>query len=399
MTNALKARPVVSVLVLVAGGVLVAPSAHAVVLPLPGPPYIAASGYILEDVASGQVIAQNKIGEKIQPAGLTKLMTLYIVFDALKSGQLQLNNKVVISKKAWRTPGSRMFIRAGSRISVRNLIRGVIVDGGNDAAVALAQYVAGGESTFVHYMNQVAARLGLKHTHFANSSGLPGPDNYTSAGDLATLARDLIRRYPQYLHFFSEKSMKWSGIRQYNHNQLLWRDPSVWGLSTGQAKQAGYSLVAVAKRKGMQLIAVVIHAGSETASASADEELLNYGYRFYRTHEIEKADADIKRLKVWKGSRDGVPIGVLKSVYVTVPRRGYGTPLSTEISTHSQIVAPVKKGEALGTLKIMERHRIVKKIMLRALLSIKRGSWYKQLWDSVILFFAAMLHSLFPGLL
>jgi D-alanyl-D-alanine carboxypeptidase (penicillin-binding protein 5/6) len=363
--------------------------ASASLLPVPSPPNIPANSYILMGYKSGKILAQKNVDEHIPPASMTKMMSLYIVFHELKNGQIKLDDKVRISKKAWKTGGSKMFVEAGSRVSVKDLIRGVIVDSGNDATVALAQYVGGTVPTFVHYMNHFAKKLGMDNTHFENPTGLPHPDHYSTARDLATLVRALIRRYPKYYKFFGDKKMTWSGIKQYNRNELLFRDPSVDGLKTGHTKAAGYCLAASGVRQGMRMITVVTHTASNDARASTSEALLNYAFRFYNTVKVQDGRQAVKKLKVWKGASDQVPIGLPQTLYVTVPKQDAGH-LKTEISTAKQVVAPVEKGQKLGTMKITANDKLVAVKPLHALQAVKSGGFVKKGWDSVKMFFAGL---------
>lgn len=321
---------------------------------------------------------------------MTKLMTLFIVFHELKAGSIHLSDKVTISKKAWHTGGSRMFLKVGSKVSVRNLIKGITVDSGNDATMALAQYVGGTIGTFVQYMNQFAKQLGMSNTHFENPTGLPHPDHYSTARDLATLARDIIKDYPQYMKFFDIKKFTWNGITQPNWNKLLFEDPTVDGMKTGHTKEAGYCLVATAIRHGTRLISVVTHTPSNNARATTSEALLNYGYRFFETRKIYNADSAVKKLRVWKGTKDHVSIGVQKALYVTVPQSA-GKKLNTVVSTPKRIMAPIKKGQNLGTVKVMDGGKVVSKKPLYALETVKSGGWFKQIWDSIVLFFTNLL--------
>ena len=389
MARTIRPRPFLFLLFM-ALSLFAAVSAQAQSLPMPSPPSIAAKSYILLDFHSGRIIAQKNPNDRIPPASMTKLMTLFIVFHELKQGRIHLDDKVTISKKAWHTGGSRMFVKVGSKVSVRDLIKGVTVDSGNDATVALAQYVGGTTGTFVQYMNQFAKQLGMTNTHFENPTGLPHPDHYSSARDLATLARATIKDYPQYMKFFDIKKFTWNGITQDNWNKLLFEDPTVDGMKTGHTEEAGYCLIATAKRHGMRLISVVTHTPSNNARASTSEALLNYGYRFFETRKIYNAGAVVKKLRVWKGASDHVSIGVQKPLYVTVPQSA-GKKLDTEVSTPKRIMAPVHSGQQLGTVKVLDDGKVVSQKPLYALQAVKPGGWFKQIWDSIVLFFKNLL--------
>ncbi|HKK13923.1 MAG TPA: D-alanyl-D-alanine carboxypeptidase family protein, partial [Gammaproteobacteria bacterium] len=292
-------------------------------LPVPKPPAIGAKGYILMDYHSDQILAQDNADKRMEPASITKLMTAYLVFQALESGQIHMDDKVHITKKAWRTPGSRMFVKVNTKVSVKDLLQGMITQSGNDATVALAQFVAGSEDTFAAMMNRQAKALGMNHTHFVNPTGLPDPNHYTTAHDIAKLARALIRDFPEYYKLYSEKKFTWNNITQYNRNKLLWRDPSVDGMKTGHTESAGYCLVASAKRKHMRLISVVLGTKSNEARADASQALLNYGFRFFETHKLYDAHKPLTHARVWKGADDKLSLGLAHTLYVTVPRGQY----------------------------------------------------------------------------
>lgn len=365
-------------------------SAIAAISLVPSPPSIAAESYILMDFQSGKVLARKNFDERIPPASMTKMMTAYIVFHELESGQIHLDDQVTISKTAWKTGGSSMFLEVGTQATVHQLLHGMLVASGNDAAVALAEYVGGTGKTFVHYMNHFAAKLGMKNTHFDNPDGLPDPDHYSTAHDLAILARALVRKYPEYLHFFSEKEFTWGGIKQYNRNELLWRDPSVDGLKTGHTKAAGYCLAATAKRDGMRLISVVTHTDSNDARARTSEALLNYGFRFFKTRRIASSDKTLDNLRVWKGTKDHLTVGVLKDYYVTVPSSAAKN-LTIHLQTRDRVIAPVKAGQKMGTLQVKHNGKIIGHTPVYALTTIKAGSWFKQIWDSIVLFFTNLI--------
>lgn len=351
-------------------------------IPVPAPPSLDVKSYVLQDFQSGQIIAAQDAGARIEPASLTKLMTVYIVFAELRRGKINLDDKVTISVKAWKTGGSRMFVEPNTPVTVRELLHGVITQSGNDASVALAEFVAGTESTFAAYMNQVAAKLGMSNTHFVNATGLPDPNHYTTARDLATLSRALIRDFPDEYKLFSEKVFSYNNIKQYNRNGLLWRDQSVDGLKTGHTKSAGYCLVASAKREGRRLISVVTGASSEDARLTASEALLNYGFRFYETDKLYTGGKPIETVPVWKGAADGVPVGVRNTLFVTVPR-GRQKDLKPEAVLQKQLMAPIEQGQQIGTLRISLDDKVVREEPLYALEAVPLGSWWTRLVDEV----------------
>lgn len=361
-------------------------AAPAVNVPLPSPPQFQLSSYVLEDVHSGHVIAADNPNKQIYPASLTKLMTLYIVFSDLKSGRIHLDDKVQIDKTAWRTGGSRMFLPLGAQVSVQELIRGVIVDSGNDAATALAEYVGGSESTFVTYMNKYAKRLGMDGTHFVNPTGLPNPQHYTTAADLAKLTRALIQNFPQYYHFFKEKTLTFNKITQNNRNGLLWEDSTVDGLKTGHTEEAGYNLIASADRSGDRLLSVVIGTGSAHDRVADSEALLNYGFRFFATKKLFAAHAPITHVRVWKGAKNQVALGVNAPLYVTYPQ-GQSDKLQAQEQLPDRIMAPLRKGQALGQLVVKLGGKTLRQVPLHALDGVPEGGVWTRLVDSTELFF------------
>lgn len=354
-------------------------------VPLPSPPQFQLSSYVLEDFYSGHIIAAYHPHKQIYPASLTKLMTLYIVFSDLKSGRISLSDKVTVDKTAWQTGGSRMFLPLGARVSVAELIRGVIVDSGNDAAMALAGYVGGSIPTFVTYMNDYARRLGMTGTHFMNPTGLPNPQHYTTAADLAKLTRDLIRNFPQYYHFFKDKTLTFNKITQDNRNGLLWEDPSVDGLKTGHTEEAGYNLIASAHRHGDRLVSVVIGTHSAQDRVNYSEALLNYGFRFFNTKKLFAANSPVAHARVWKGTRAHVALGLDKAMYVTYPQ-GRGHLLQAQEQLPAHIMAPLKRGQALGRLVVKLGSKTLRKAPLHVLKSVPEGGLWTRLVDSAELF-------------
>jgi serine-type D-Ala-D-Ala carboxypeptidase (penicillin-binding protein 5/6) len=364
-------------------------AAAAQALPIPAPPQLNAKSYVLMDANSGQIIAASNPDMHSEPASLTKLMTAYVVFHALKDGVIHLDEPVTISPKAWRMGGSRMFANVGSQVSVEDLLQGLIVQSGNDAAVALAEKVGGTEDTFVELMNQYASKLGLKNTHYVDASGLTSdPNHFVSALDLAILSRAIISEFPDYYrHFFAEKQFTWNKITQPNRVSLLFTDPSVDGLKTGYTEKAGYCMVVSGKRDGMRLIAVVMGTPSEKARAVDDEALLNYGFNFYESHELYTSDTAITKLQVWKGSDGEVPVGVTHDVYVTIPKGSYPK-LSAALQTPSRLIAPIPKGAAAGSVSVSYDGKALIDAPLYTLKAIPEGNVFRRIFDSVRLWFA-----------
>ncbi len=353
---------------------------------IPSAPKLAATGYILVDYQSGQTLADYKADQRLEPASLTKMMTAYVIFHELASGHIALDDKVLVSEKAWRMQGSRMFIEVGSEVSVEKLMKGMIIQSGNDASVALAEYVAGSEEGFVPLMNTQAERLGLNGTRFANSTGLSHPDHYSTPRDMAKLAAAIIHDFPDYYHWYSEKRYTYNNISQNNRNLLLFRDKSVDGLKTGHTEAAGYCLVASAKRKEMRLISVVMGTKSEKARASESLKLINYGFRFFETHLLYNAQQELKQMRVWKGENESLTLGLAEQLHITVPRGQYKN-LSASLSVDKTIVAPVSRGQALGKVNIRLGDEVLAERPLVALQDVAKGGFVQQVKDNVLLMF------------
>jgi len=355
-------------------------------VPLPAPPKLAAPSYVLMDFDSGREIVKHNAGQRMEPASLTKMMTVYAVFSELQQGHLSMDDKVRVSEHAWRAEGSRMFIEVGDKISVRKLLHGVIVQSGNDASIALAEKVAGDEHTFAQLMNQYAQQLGMTHTHYMNATGLPHKDHYTTAEDTAKLARALIRDFPEYYDLFSIKTFTYNDITQHNRNTLLWRDPSVDGLKTGHTESAGYCLTTSAKRDDMRLISVVMGTDSEDARADQSQALLNYGFRFYETHKLYGGGEALAQAQVWKGAADTVPLGISRDLYVTIPQNSYDD-LDASMKVDSMIMAPVKKGNEYGQVVVQLDGRTLADTPLIALSGVDEGNLWQRLVDEAVLLF------------
>lgn len=371
-------------IILLAGVMLSNITAQAAITPNPTAPNIAAKSYILQDFASGRVIAENNPDERLPPASITKLMTAYVVSHELASGNIKLDDDVLISEKAWRMVGSRSFIEVNTKVPVEALLRGMIIQSGNDAAVALAEHIAGSEETFAQMMNQYAQQLGMVDTNYRNSTGLPDPDHYTTARDIATLSTAIIRDYPDHYKWYAEKEYKYNDITQHNRNKLLWRDSSVDGLKTGHTEEAGYCLAASAIRDEMRLISVVLGTRSDNARAQETQKLFNYGFRFFETHELYPALTKIADSKVWKGSEKLVQLGLAQPLFVTVPRGRYKE-LVASTNIQQPIVAPIATGAQLGEVEIRLGDEIVTKQNLVAISAIEQGSWWRRLIDSLLM--------------
>jgi len=354
--------------------------------PIPRPPAVGAKGYLVEDFHSGQVIAEKNADQRLEPASITKLMSAYVIFSEIRNGTLSLGDKVRISKKAWRTEGSRMFVEVNTQVSVADLIKGMIIQSGNDATVALAEQIAGTEEGFASLMNHYAQQLGLKNSHFVNSTGLPHKDHYTTARDIARIARALIAEFPEYYQWYSERSFTYNGITQYNRNKLLWRDESVDGLKTGHTDSAGYCLVTSAERNGMRLISVVLGTKSEEARADASQALLNYGFRFFETHKLYEGGSKLTSARVWKGAVESVDLGLADTLYVTIPRGEYKN-LDASMQLQEQIIAPVTKGQVLGRVAIRLGDQLVREKDLIALTAVDEGSFWQRIVDEALLYF------------
>ena len=319
---------------------------------LPTPPALAAKSWLLVEAASGQDLAAQAPEQRLEPASLTKLMTAYLSFAAIRQGTIKLDQAVPVSQKAWKTGGSRMFIQVGTQVKVEDLLKGMIVQSGNDACVALAEAIAGDEENFAQMMNREAQRLGMQGSSFRNASGLPDPQYYTTARDLAILAGALIRDFPEeYAKYYSMKEFRYNNITQPNRNRLLYIDPTVDGLKTGHTEAAGYCLVSSAKRGSRRLLSVVLGAASDNARAQESLKLLNYGFQFYDAVQLYAKNEAVSSLKVWKGKESAVKIGFSNALVIAVPK-GFGPKIRTELVSQQPLIAPVTLGQVLATLKV-----------------------------------------------
>ncbi len=349
----------------------------------PAAPSVAASSYFLMDFDSSRVLAEKDPDKRVAPASLTKIMTVYVVFRELKAGHLALDEKVTISQNAWETGGSKMFVEVNKQVPVEDLLQGVVIQSGNDASVALAEHVAGSEQTFATMMNEQASRLGMVNSHFENATGLPSPNHYSSARDLALLAQALIREFPDYYRWDSQKEFTYNGITQQNRNQLLWRDPSVDGVKTGFTDDAGYCMVASAKREDMRLISVVMGTASPNARANESQSLLNYGFRFFETHKLYDAGTPLSEARVRKGETSKLSVGVAETIYVTGPRKHFNE-LKAESQVDKAIIAPINKGDTVGTLNVTLGGETILSKPLVAMDSIPEGGLFRRLYDAVL---------------
>jgi serine-type D-Ala-D-Ala carboxypeptidase (penicillin-binding protein 5/6) len=349
---------------------------------IPAGPQIAARSYVLMDFHSGQFLQEHNTHERVEPASLTKLMTAYIVFSELKSGRIKLSDKTRVSEKAWRMGGSRMYIEINTDVTVEELLKGMIIQSGNDASVALAEMLAGSEETFAVMMNKYAAHLGLKESHFENSTGMPGAQHYTTAHDMALMAAAIIRDYPEYYKLYSEKEYTYNKITQNNRNTLLWSDNSVDGMKTGYTEKAGYCLVSSAQREEMRLISVIMGTDSAKARTTETQKLLTYGFRFFETHKVIDAGKVLANPRIWQGERKYLPVGLAHDLRITVPRGQYQN-LNSMIELSPEIIAPIPKNTIVGRVKISLNERSIAEPAVIALESIEKGAWYQQLLDMV----------------
>ena len=355
-------------------------------MPAPAPPIIGAKSYLVIDATTGHEIASLDPDSALAPASLTKIMTTYVVFKALQQGQLGLEDMVTISEKAWRTPGSRMFVEVGKQVSVQDLLLGLIVQSGNDAGVALAEHIAGTEGVFAQMMNQHAQQLGMLSSNFENATGLPAEGHITTARDLSTLARALVNEFPEYYAWHAVKEFTFNDIKQPNRNKLLWRDNSVDGIKTGHTDAAGYCLVASAKRDDMRIISVVLGMSSEKSRADGSQALLNYGFRFFETRLLFKAGEEVSTARVWKSANEMSRLGVLEDLYITI-RRGSYDRLESNIDIPAVVEAPLASGQPVADLRISLDGEEVLNTPLRALEDNPAGSFWQRTRDSVSLMF------------
>jgi D-alanyl-D-alanine carboxypeptidase (penicillin-binding protein 5/6) len=353
---------------------------------IPSPPDADARAYILVDYASGQVLAQRNADTRMEPASLTKLMTCYLVFHALKAGTLKLTDQVTISEHAWKAEGSRTFVQVGSLVPAEVLIKGMIVQSGNDATIALAERVGGTEGAFVQLMNDYAGRLGMTNTHFDDSSGLPSPTHYTTARDIALLASALVRDYPDYYPWFSIREFVWNNIRQENRNGLLERDPSVDGMKTGHTDSAGFCLVTSAKRQDMRLVAVVLGSGSIKGRESASAALINYGFTFFQAVTVKSRGTAVLKPRVYKSRDEFYSVGPATDVNIVVPRGQAGS-ITTTATVQQRLIAPLSTSTAVGELQVVVSGKPATSVPLYPLADVPVGGLWSRMSDTVLLWF------------
>jgi serine-type D-Ala-D-Ala carboxypeptidase (penicillin-binding protein 5/6) len=355
--------------------------------PVPPPPAIDATAWILVDQQSGQPLAGQRMNDPVEPASITKLMTAYVVFQALRDGKFKLDTEVPISERAWRSEGSRTYLDLNTRVPVEVLIQGMIVQSGNDATIALAEAVAGTEDTFAALMNQYAERLGMRQSHFENSTGLPGETHKMSVADIAKLARAIVRDFPEYYRWYSQREFTWNDIRQPNRNGLLARDPSVDGMKTGMTEAAGYCLVSSAKRDGTRLIAVVTGTKSMKAREDASLALLNYGFNFFETRVLRKAGEQLAVHRIYKARGGEAAVGLAQDVVLTLPR-GQADRVEYAIELAPKVFAPLTKADRVGTLRAMLDGKVIAEAPISPVADVPRGNIFRRIWDAILSWFA-----------
>ncbi len=354
--------------------------------PIPDPPELDATSYFLVDFDSGRVLAEKDPDEAVEPASITKLMTAYLVDKAIADGDISLDEMVTISEKAWRMKGSKMFVEVGKEVSVEDLLKGLIIQSGNDASVALAEHIAGSESAFAGYMNHQAKLLGMTSTNYVNATGWPDENHYSSARDIAILTRTIIDEFPESYRLYKEREYTFNKIRQFNRNRLLWRDDSVDGVKTGHTEAAGYCLVASAERDEMRLISVVLGTKSDKARTQSSQSLLNYGFRYFETHKLYRDDEVLKMARIWYGDQEQVSLGVGKDIFITIPRGRYRE-LDASMEVDAEISAPIKRGQSLGQVDIKLDGESILTESIVAMQAVDEGSLIDRAMDSIKLMF------------
>lgn len=355
---------------------------------VPDPPSLAVRSAVLMEFTTGQAIVAQDADARVEPASITKVMAAYVLFHELRDGRLKLEDKVRVSENAWKRGlgGSRMFINANSEVSAKDLLLGMIVQSGNDATIALAEHVAGSEDAFVQQMNAFAQRIGMRDTHFTNAPGLPDPEHYSTARDIATLSRTMIAEFPEYYDWYATPEYTFNGIRQYNRNALLRRDESVDGIKTGHTESAGYCLASSAERSGMRLIAVVMGSKSEEARAQESQSLLNYGFRFFEAHKLYARGQALAEPKLWKGEVESVQLGVAEDVLVVIPRGKYEH-LQARMDLPSLLVAPVAAGQQVGKVSVSLDGKPLVDRPLVAIAAAPEGGLWRRMVDGFWLWF------------
>src|SRR3990167_2168454 len=348
----------------------------------PSIPNIDAKGYILIDAPPGKVLAEKNSDTRMPPASLTKLMSLYLISNAAKTGSIHWDDKVRISTKAWKTEGSRMFVKVGDEVPAKDLVQGIVVASGNDATVAMAEHIAGTEDTYIDMMNDQAKLLGMNNSHYTDSTGLPNADHYSTPHDFAILTQAFIQNFPEDYHLFSEKWFTYNGIRQPNRNRLLWQFQYADGLKTGHTEDAGYCLVASAQKNGMRLVSVVMGAPNDNTRTEDSIRLLTYGFRFYETHQLYNATKPLAQARVWQGTSKHVPLGLAKDLYVTMPAGQYKR-LQATLQLNNPIKAPITKGQTYGQLNVMLNNNVLASAPIIALDDNPKGSLWRRIGDAI----------------
>jgi D-alanyl-D-alanine carboxypeptidase (penicillin-binding protein 5/6) len=350
---------------------------------VPKAPKLNLDSYILLEANTNTVIAEFNSENQISPASMTKVMSGYVIADQIASGAISLDDKVLVSEKAWKTGGSKMFIEAGKRVSVRDLLSGIVIQSGNDATVAMAEYVAGSEEGFVDFMNAYASELGLSNTLFQNAVGWTDPNHFSSVNDLAQLTKALIANFPDHYATYKEKEFTFSGIRQLNRNKLLWRDDSVDGVKTGHTESAGYCLISSAKRNDMRLIAVVAGSPSENERLISSQRLLEYGFRFFATQKLISKDSEITTAKVWGGKMDEVALGTKEDILLTLPRSDFKN-IKANYNFKNNIQAPISNGDVIGDIEFISNDRVVLSAPLVAIESVEAKGFFGRIWARIV---------------
>ena len=350
---------------------------------VPKAPKLNLSSYILLEANTNTVVAEFNSDNQIAPASMTKVMSGYVIADQIANGSISLDDTVLISEKAWKTGGSKMFIEAGKRVSVKDLLSGIVIQSGNDATIAMAEYVAGSEEGFVDFMNAYASEMGLTNTLFQNSTGFSDPNHFTSAKDLAKLTQELINKFPDHYATYKEKEFTFSGIRQLNRNKLLWRDDSVDGVKTGHTDSAGFCLISSARRNDMRLIAVVAGSESENERLTASQRLLEYGFRFYATQKLVSQETKVTTAKVWGGTTDEVALGSTQDIYLTLPRSEFKN-IKANYQFTNNLQAPIEIGEQIGSIEFTSNDRVVLSAPLMAIENVEAKGFFGILWARLV---------------
>lgn len=370
--------------ILLVVAIVLGTTAQAAVRPLPAPPDLGASSYLLAEYHSGRILVEHEADTRVEPASITKVMTSYVIYQALQEGLIKRTDEVTISKKAWRMEGSRMFIEVGKKISVDELIHGMVIQSGNDATVALAEHVAGSEDSFVSLMNGQAQRLEMTGSHFMNVTGLPDPDHYTTAQDILKIAVALIRDFPEEYKLNGQRSYTFNDITQSNRNRLLWEDKKVDGIKTGHTESAGYCLVASAVDNDQRLISVVTGTNNDKERTNQSKALMNYGFRFFETRRLYAADQPVATARVWKGAHPEVKLGITQDLYVTYPR-GQDKLLSATMDRPQKLEAPLYDKQVVGKVKVTVNGVALDEVPLVALNAVPEGGFFRRMYDSVML--------------